>query len=115
MAYFIGLAKKPHNVGETLRKPCMLKAFCLVLGEANRKEWAKIFLSDSTVKTRIDEIAVDIKLQVLEKINKSCAFAIQCDETLLKCLSCWFTSALLGILQLQKKCYFANPCKRLPK
>ena len=77
----IAQAKKPHNIGETLIKPCMLKASSLVLGKSNSKKLAKISLSDSTIKTRIDELANDIECQVLQKIHASPYFAIQCDET----------------------------------
>ena len=49
IANLIVLAKKPHNIGETSIKPCMVKAARLVLGEDNRKDLAKICLSDSTV------------------------------------------------------------------
>ena len=59
IAQMIAQAKKPHNIGETLIKPCMLKASSLVLGESNSKKLAKISLSDSTIKTRIDELAND--------------------------------------------------------
>ena len=45
IAYSIARAKKPHNIGETSTKPCMLKAFSLVLVEVNRKKLAKISLS----------------------------------------------------------------------
>ena len=62
IAYLIALAKNSHNIGKALIKPCMLKATSLVLGKVNRKELAKTSLSDSTVKTRIDEIAEDIEL-----------------------------------------------------
>ena len=81
IAQMIAQAKKPHNLGETLIKPCMLKAASLVLGETNSKKLAMISLSDSTIKTRIDELSNDIELQVLEKIHASPFFAIQCDET----------------------------------
>ena len=81
IAQMIAQAKKPHNIGETLIKPCMLKASSLVLGESNSKKLAKISLSDSTIKTRIDELANDIECQVLQKIHASPYFAIQCDET----------------------------------
>ena len=50
-------------------------------GESNSKKLAKISLSDSTIKTRIDELANDIECQVLQKIHASPYFAIQCDET----------------------------------
>ena len=66
---------------KTLIKPCMLKASSLVLGESNIKKLAKISLSDSTIETRIDELANDIECQVLQKIHASPYFAIQCDET----------------------------------
>ena len=72
IAYLIVLAKKPHDIRKTFIKPCMVKATSLGFGEANRKELKKILFSDSTVKTRIDEIAEDIDLQVLEKIKKPC-------------------------------------------
>lgn len=81
IAHMIAQEKKPHSIGETLIKPCMLKAARLVLGETNSKKLAKISLSDSTIKTRIDELAQDIECQVLEKIHASPYFAIQCDET----------------------------------
>ena len=49
------------------------KAASLVLGEANGKKPVKflslslsLFLSGSTVKTRVDEIVEDIELQVLK-------------------------------------------------
>jgi len=74
-------AKKPHNIGETLIKPCMIKAAALVLGVASSNKLTKISLSDSTIKTRIDELASDIEFQVIQKIKASPYFAIQCDET----------------------------------
>ena len=82
IAHMIAQVKKPHNIGETLIKPCMIKASSLVLGVANSNKLAKISLSDSTIKTRIDELANDIKFQVLPKIQESpFFFAIQCDGT----------------------------------
>ena len=58
IANMIAPAKKPHNIGETLIKPCMIKAASLVLGVASSNKLAKISLSDSTIKTRIDELQV---------------------------------------------------------
>ena len=81
IAQMIAQAKKPHNIGESLIKPCTLKASSLVLGESNSKKLAKISPSDSTIKARIDELANDIKCQVLQQIQESPYFAIQCDET----------------------------------
>ena len=81
IAQMISQAKKTHNIGETLIKPCMLKASSLVLGETNSKKLAKISLLDSTIKRRIDELANDIDCQVLQQIQASPYFAIQCNET----------------------------------
>ena len=66
IAHIIARAKKPHNIGETLIKPCMIKAASLVLGVASSNKLAKISLSDSTIKTCIDELANDIEFQVLK-------------------------------------------------
>ena len=79
IAFLIALAKKPHNIEKTLIKSCMLKEASLVLGRQTEKSW-HIFFSLTTVKTRIDIIAEDTNFQVLEKINNSCAFAVQCNE-----------------------------------
>ena len=81
IAHMIAQVKKPHNIGETLIKPCMIKAASLVLGVGSSNKLAKISLSDSTIKTSIDELANDIEFQVLQKIQESPFFAIQCDET----------------------------------
>ena len=62
-------------------KPCILSAAKLVLGEDSYQKLSEISLSDSTVKLRIDEMADDIKTQMLEKVRSSPFFAIQCDET----------------------------------
>ena len=67
IANMIAQAKKLHNIGETLIKPCLIKAASLVLGVASSNKLAKISLSDSTIKTRIDELASDIEFQVLKR------------------------------------------------
>ncbi|XP_076806253.1 protein FAM200C-like [Clavelina lepadiformis] len=74
--------KKLHNIGETLIKQCMLKLITLVLGETNSKKLAKIPLSDSAINTRIDELAMDIEIQVLERYMHHLLSPFnQCDET----------------------------------
>ena len=77
IAHMIAQAKKPHNIRETLIKPCMIKAPSLVLGVASSIKLAKISLSNSTIKTGIDELANDIEFQVLQKIKELPFFAIQ--------------------------------------
>ena len=77
----IAQAIKPHSIGKTIIKPCMLKAINLVLGKTSTKKLAKISLADSTIKTCIDELANDIEHQVLQKVQALPFFVIQCDET----------------------------------
>ena len=110
IAYIIAQAKKPHNAVETLIKPYMIKAASLVLGVASSSKLAKIFISDSTIKTRIDELANDIKFQVLHKIQESPFLHSNVMRQLMSpsYLSCWFTFVLLDQLPLKRKCYFAN-------
>ena len=52
------------------------KILKILLGVDSYQNLSKI--SDSTVKLRIDEIADEIKTQVLEKVRSSPFFAIQC-------------------------------------
>ena len=61
IAHMIAQTKKPHNIGETLIKPCMIKATSPVLGVASSNKLAKISLSSSSIKTRIDKLANDIE------------------------------------------------------
>lgn len=62
-------------------KPCIHSGGKLVLGGGSNQKFSKTSLSYSTVKLRIDEMANDIKIQMLEKVRSSPFFAIQCDET----------------------------------
>ena len=81
VSYRIAMEKKPHTIGETLIKPCMLECTKLVLGETAARKLADVSLSNDTVKTRIQEISTDIKQQIVKKLNSSPLFAIQLDES----------------------------------
>lgn len=74
-------SKKPHTIGETLVKPCLLKAVEEVLGVEAKKKIEEIPLSNNTVKARIDVMSNDIEEQLVSKIKKSPCFALQCDES----------------------------------
>ena len=71
MAHMIAKEKKPHNIGETLIKPCMLKAVGFVLGKTYSKKITKISLGDSTIKTPINELAKYMECKVLKKLQAS--------------------------------------------
>ena len=49
--------KKPHNIGETLLKPCILESVKLVLGEKASQTMKQISLSNDTIKSRIHEMS----------------------------------------------------------
>ena len=57
--------KKTHCIDKTIIKPFMLKATSLDLVKTSSKKLTKFSLSDSTIKTRIDELANDIERRVL--------------------------------------------------
>ena len=67
-------------IGETLIKPYMSKANWLCVEKNKHQEEAKLLLSDSMIKTSIDELASNIECQVF-KNNKHQFFfcSIHCD------------------------------------
>ena len=73
--------KKPHTIGKTLLKPCMLESVKLVLGEKASQTIKQISLSNDTIKSRIHEMSDDIKSKLLRKIDSSSVFALQLDES----------------------------------
>ncbi|CAH1975362.1 unnamed protein product [Acanthoscelides obtectus] len=81
IAFMIAKQKKPHTIGEELIKPYVLKATQIILGEGAEQKMKSISLSNNTIKRRIDEIAADIKSQIINKVKLSPFFAISCDES----------------------------------
>lgn len=77
----IAKAMKPHTIGESLIKPCLIKAVECVLGTEASKKVKEIPLSNNTVKARIDTMSNDIEEQLVCEIKKSPYFSLQCDET----------------------------------
>ncbi|XP_076038578.1 protein FAM200C-like [Oratosquilla oratoria] len=67
ISYKIAREKKPHTIGETLVKPCMLQCVKLVLGEAAHNKMTQISISNSTIRSRINDMAESIKNQVVQK------------------------------------------------
>ncbi|XP_067949420.1 zinc finger BED domain-containing protein 5-like [Watersipora subatra] len=64
LSYRIARDKKPHTIGATLIKPCLLECTKIILGDTAAQNIADLSLSDSTVKSRIDDMSADIKRQV---------------------------------------------------
>lgn len=59
----------------------MFTACRTILNEESCAKFEKIALSNNTVKRRIDEMAHDLKYQIIKKLNNSPFFSLQCDET----------------------------------
>ena len=83
VAFEIAQQKKPHSIGETLIKPCVLKMADIMLGKDAERKLASISLSNSTIQRRIKDLSDDIKCQVVEEIKNAPfdLFAIQIDES----------------------------------
>ena len=81
IALHVSKTKKPHNIGETLLKPCILESVKLVLGEKAFQTMKQISLSNDTIKSRIHEMSDNIKSKVLSKIDSFPVFALQLDES----------------------------------
>ena len=74
--------KKPHNVGETPTKPCLVACADILLGESAVAKMKQVCLSNNTVKNCIDDMASDIKSQIIAKIKVSPVFGIQLNESI---------------------------------
>ncbi|XP_072390800.1 protein FAM200C-like [Diabrotica undecimpunctata] len=81
IALLIVKDKKPHTIGESLIKACLLTAYSTVLSEDSCRKVENTSLSNDTVKRKIDDMALDLKNQVLQKLKGSPFFSLQCDET----------------------------------
>ena len=86
-SYYVALEiarqKKPHTIGENLIKPCSLKIVELMLGNVEKKKIAAVSLSNSTIQRRIEDMAADIRDQVVQEIKSAAfgLFSIQLDES----------------------------------
>ncbi|XP_076069775.1 protein FAM200C-like [Oratosquilla oratoria] len=74
-------AKKPHSIGETLIKPCLVSCAGILLGESAVSKMKQVSLSNDTVKSRIFDMSCNTKSQLLAKVKASPVFAIQLDES----------------------------------
>ena len=63
------------------KKPCLLETARLVCNEGSYNKIKEISLSNNTVQRRIQEMAIDIKKQVIDKIHASPFFSIQLNES----------------------------------
>ena len=81
VALEIAKQKKPHTIGETLVKPCLLKTAKLVLGDVSVAKLKQISLSNNTIQRRISDMSEDVMKQVVNEIKASLMFSFQVDES----------------------------------
>ena len=81
IALLVAKNKKPHTIGETLIKPCILECARIVLNKDAISKLEQISMSNDTIKSRIVDMSNNIKHQVITKIQESPMFTIQLDES----------------------------------
>ncbi|XP_055918354.1 SCAN domain-containing protein 3-like [Eupeodes corollae] len=81
VAYRVAKAGKPHTIAENLIFPAALDMVETILGKQEADKLKNIPLSDNTIERRINDMAVDIQEQLIEKLKKSPHFALQLDES----------------------------------
>ncbi|GBO14121.1 Zinc finger BED domain-containing protein 5 [Araneus ventricosus] len=79
--YRIALAGEAHVIGESLIKLCIQDIVSCVLGESYSKQVESVSLSNNTVKKRINDIADDIELELISRLQACNAYALQLDES----------------------------------
>ena len=70
-----------HHISETLVKPAINDVTAIMLGEKSKSVVSKVSLSHSTVRRRINPMAVDVEKQLIARLERSQYFAIQLDES----------------------------------
>ncbi|XP_077972271.1 protein FAM200B-like [Styela clava] len=78
----IAKSNKPFTIGEQLILPTCKDICREVVSEAAAKKIAQVPLSARTVSRRVEDIAEYIESELIERINKSPWFALQCDESI---------------------------------
>ena len=73
--------QKPHNIAETLIKPCLVECANILLDSNVVSKIKQVSLSNDTIKSRIDDMACNIKSKLIANLKASPVFAIQLDES----------------------------------
>ncbi|XP_073711553.1 zinc finger MYM-type protein 6-like [Misgurnus anguillicaudatus] len=82
VALRIAQSKKPYTVAEDLILPAAIDMCNTIFGNDDCGNKLKtIPLSDTTIARRVDEMASDVRAQLMEKLKMAEAFALQLDET----------------------------------
>ncbi|XP_042559411.1 zinc finger BED domain-containing protein 5-like [Clupea harengus] len=83
VALRVAQTKQPYTIAESLILPAVSLMCKAMLGkdEEYEEKLRSIPLSDATIARRIDEMAADVRTQLVEKLLKADYFALQLDES----------------------------------
>ena len=82
VAYKVTKQQKCHTIAETLIMPCAKAMVAKLCGEDQAKKLSVVPLSNNTIRRRVDDMAEDILVQVIEKVKSSLVkFCLQFDES----------------------------------
>ncbi len=113
VALRIAQCKKPYQIAEDLILPAATDMCKTMFGNDDCVNKLKtIPLSDTTIARRIDEMASDVRVQLVEKLKQAEAFALQLDEAtdVSKMRSFWHLYALQMEMKWRKNFCFVNSC-----
>ncbi|KAK2725580.1 hypothetical protein QYM36_000173 [Artemia franciscana] len=81
VSYLVAKQKKPHTIAECLILPALVKVSEIKFDTKTATALQSIPVSNNTISRRIEDIASDIVMQVIEQIKLTKMFALQLDES----------------------------------
>ncbi|KAK2708151.1 hypothetical protein QYM36_013914 [Artemia franciscana] len=81
VSYLVAKQKKPHTIAECLILPALVKVSEIMFDTKTATALQSIPVSNNTISRRIEDIASDIVMQVIEQIKLTKMFALQLDES----------------------------------
>lgn len=81
VALRVAKMSKPHTIAETLVLPAAIDMVSVVIGVEEANKLKKVPLSNDTISRRIDDMAADVRDQIIEQVSSSEFFSIQFDES----------------------------------
>ncbi|KAK2716898.1 hypothetical protein QYM36_007143 [Artemia franciscana] len=81
VSYLVAKQKKPHTIAECLILPALVKVSEIMFDTKTATALQSTPVSNNTISRRIEDIASDIVMQVIEQIKLTKMFALQLDES----------------------------------
>ena len=82
VTYKVAKQQKCHTIAKTLIMPCAKAMVAKLCGEDQAKKLSVVPLSNNTIRRRVDDMAEDILVQVIEEVKSSpVKFCLQFDES----------------------------------